>query len=102
MYSMPGEMYDNKLDIHKKVNGFKEMTQNFLKSVTSRLTVAQVVDGVRSGADLTFDFICYTIFAGWIAAMGLINNSPVDIAAAMMIEPIMVNNNVFIFLIVLV
>jgi len=94
---MPGEMYDNKLDIHKKVNGFKEMTQNFLKSVTSRLTVAQVVDGVRSGADLTFDFICYTIFAGWIAAMGLINNSPVDIAAAMMIEPIMVNNNVFIF-----
>jgi hypothetical protein len=99
---MPGEMYDNKLDIHKKVNGFKEMTQNFLKSVTSRLTVAQVVDGVRSGADLTFDFICYTIFAGWIAAMGLINNSPVDIAAAMMIEPIMVNNNVFIFLIVLV
>jgi hypothetical protein len=94
---MPGEIYDNKFDIHKKVNGFKEVTQNFLKSVTSRLTVAQVVDGVRSGADLTFDFICYTIFAGWIAAMGLINNSPVDIAAAMMIEPIMVNKHVFIF-----
>jgi len=87
---MPGEIYDSKFDIHKKTNGFKDMTQNFLKSVTSRLTVAQVVDGVRSGADLTFDFICYTIFAGWIAAMGLINNSPVDIAAAMMIEPIMV------------
>ncbi len=102
MYSMPGEIYDNKFDIHKKVNGFKEVTQNFLKSVTSRLTVAQVVDGVRSGADLTFDFICYTIFAGWIAAMGLINNSPVDIAAAMMIEPIMVNKDALFFLIALV
>ncbi len=102
MYSMPGEIYDNKFDIHKKVNGFKEVTQNFLKSVTSRLTVAQVVDGVRSGADLTFDFICYTIFAGWIAAMGLINNSPVDIAAAMMIEPIMVNKDLLFFLIALV
>jgi hypothetical protein len=99
---MPGEIYDNKFDIHKKVNGFKEVTQNFLKSVTSRLTVAQVVDGVRSGADLTFDFICYTIFAGWIAAMGLINNSPVDIAAAMMIEPIMVNKDALFFLIALV
>jgi hypothetical protein len=99
---MPGEIYDNKFDIHKKVNGFKEVTQNFLKSVTSRLTVAQVVDGVRSGADLTFDFICYTIFAGWIAAMGLINNSPVDIAAAMMIEPIMVNKDLLFFLIALV
>lgn len=38
---------------------------------------------------LTFDFVCYTIFAGCIASAGLLNNSAVDIAAAMMIEPVM-------------
>lgn len=65
------------------------MQQEFLKSVTSRLTVAQVIEGVRSGASLTFDFLAFTTFAGFIAAAGLLNNSPVDIAAAMMIEPIM-------------
>ena len=32
--------------------------------------------------------MAYTIFAGFIAAAGLLNNSPVDIAAAMMIEPV--------------
>lgn len=81
---------NDKLHFRKTIKGFKEETQNFLKTVTSRLTMAQVVEGIRSGAQLTFDYLCYTVFAGLIAAMGLINNSPTDIAAAMMIEPIMV------------
>lgn len=71
-------------------HGFKEVTQNFLKSVTSRLTVAQVVEGVKSGAEVTFDFCAYTLMAAFIAAFGLVNNDPVNIAASMMIEPIMV------------
>lgn len=53
------------------------------------MTVAQVVQGVRSSAEMTFDFVMYAIFAGCIAAAGLLNNSPVDVAAAMMIEPVM-------------
>ncbi|XP_015782992.1 uncharacterized protein LOC107360786 [Tetranychus urticae] len=75
--------------LNKEENRLKKAQKDFLKSVTSRLTVAQVVEGVRSGASLTFDFVAYTTFAGFIAAAGLLNNSPVDIAAAMMIEPIM-------------
>ena len=72
----------------KSINGFKKNQQDFLKAVTSRLTVAQVVEGIRASASLSFDFLAYTIFAGFIAAAGLLNNSPVDIAAAMMIEPV--------------
>lgn len=71
------------------LHGFKKLQEDFLKSVTSRMTVAQVVTGVRSSAELTFDFVMYTIFAGCIAAAGLLNNSAVDVAAAMMIEPVM-------------
>ncbi|CAG2162246.1 unnamed protein product [Oppiella nova] len=89
-HSLPEETNNNKFNLHKKpINSFKEVTQNFLKSVTSRLTVAQVVEGVKSGSEVTFDFCAYTIFSGFIAAFGLINNDPVNIAASMMIEPIM-------------
>ncbi|XP_054164816.1 uncharacterized protein LOC128962466 [Oppia nitens] len=90
-YDLPYETDINNFDLNhnKKGNTFKEITQNFLKSVTSRLTVAQVVEGVKSGSEVTFDFCAYTIFAGFIAAFGLINNDPVNIAASMMIEPIM-------------
>lgn len=73
----------------QKMKGFKKIQDEFLKSVTSRLTVAQVVQGVRSSAELTFDFVMYAIFSGCIAAAGLMNNSAVDVAAAMMIEPVM-------------
>lgn len=70
---------------------FKEKKNDFLRSVTSMLTVAQVVEGIRSGSDLSFDYLTYNFFGCWIAANGLLNNSPVDIAAGMMVEPIMVN-----------
>lgn len=96
--STPGEGKNGKngkkLDIKKDdkktgLHTFKKIQEEFLKSVTSRLTVAQVVTGVRASAELTFDFLMYTIFAGCIAAAGLLNNSAVDVAAAMMIEPVM-------------
>lgn len=85
-----GEKRGNKVEFgSQKMKGFKRIQDEFLKSVTSRLTVAQVVQGVRSSAEMTFDFVMYAIFAGCIAAAGLLNNSAVDVAAAMMIEPVM-------------
>lgn len=57
--------------------------------MTARLTVAQVVASVRSGADLTFDFIVYVILAAWIAAMGLLDNSVVNTVASMLVSPMM-------------
>jgi hypothetical protein len=79
--------YDQ-LYLTKTLKGFKKVQQDFLKQVTSKLTVAQVVEGIRASASLSFDFLAYTVIAGFIAAAGLLNNSPVDIAAAMMIEPV--------------
>lgn len=91
--SLPSSETGHKLDMSPDKKGhmsaFKRMQEDFLKSVTSRLTVAQVVQGVRSSSEMTFDFVMYAIFAGCIAAAGLLNNSPVDVAAAMMIEPVM-------------
>lgn len=68
---------------------FKKAQADFLKSVTSRLTVDQVVSGVKNSSKVTFDFVMYTFFAGCIASCGLLNSSAVDIAAAMCIEPVM-------------
>lgn len=65
------------------------MKDSFLKSVTSRLTVAQVVDGVRNGAEITFDYYMYLLFSCVIACMAIMNNAPIDVAASMCIEPIM-------------
>ncbi|CAG2172402.1 unnamed protein product, partial [Oppiella nova] len=76
-------------DTMRKLSNFKALQSSFLKSVTARLTVAQVVDNVRSGASLTFDFVCYLIFASWIAAMGLLDNSVVSLVASMLVSPMM-------------
>lgn len=73
----------------KTFNAFKKLQKKFLTSVTSRLTVIQVIEGVRASSEITFDFLMYLIFAGFIAAAGLMNNSGIDVAAAMMIEPVM-------------
>ncbi|XP_071451867.1 uncharacterized protein [Hetaerina americana] len=61
----------------------------FVDSVRSKLTVAQVVDGVRSSGELTFDFVLLVVTAGMVAAMGLVENSSVNIVAAMLISPLM-------------
>lgn len=88
---IPGNKNGKKMNIKKPVNIFKEATNDFLKTVTSRLTVAQVVEGVRSGATITFDFSAYTLMAAFICAFAIFSNDPVNIAASMMIEPVMVS-----------
>lgn len=74
----------------REVLSIKEKQSKFLKSVTARLTVAQIVSSVRDSATLTFDFICYLIFASWIAAMGLLDNSVISLVASMLVSPMMV------------
>ncbi|XP_023222454.1 uncharacterized protein LOC111623946 [Centruroides sculpturatus] len=67
----------------------KSVQHKFLKSVTSRLTVAQVVEGVRANANLNFDFVMFTILASIIAAVGLVESSSVILVASMLISPLM-------------
>lgn len=73
----------------KKGKGFKAMQKEFLKSVTARLTVAQVVERVKNDGSLSFDFIMFVFIASCIAALGLSENSAIVIVAAMLISPIM-------------
>lgn len=76
-------------DHEEEASGFKNAQQKFLKSVTARLTVAQVVEGVRSNGELNFDYVAFIILAGMIAALGLMDNSVVSIIAAMLVSPLM-------------
>ncbi|GIY49845.1 uncharacterized protein CEXT_344601, partial [Caerostris extrusa] len=78
-----------KSEVKKAFRNFKDMQKKFLQTVTARLTVAQVVDGVRAGAEPTFDFIMFVLIASMIAALGLLENSSVIIVASMLISPIM-------------
>ncbi|KAI2804981.1 hypothetical protein BLOT_003970 [Blomia tropicalis] len=74
---------------YNSTNYFNDVKDSFIKSVTSRLTVAQVVEGVKNGAEITFDYYMYLLWSSVIAAMGMMNTSSVDVAASMMIEPLM-------------
>lgn len=76
-------------------NEFKKFQERFLKSITARLTVAQVAASIKSGAELTFDFLLYIIMAAWIAAMGLMENSIVSLVASMLVSPLMGPGNSF-------
>ncbi|XP_043802933.1 uncharacterized protein LOC122720354 [Apis laboriosa] len=61
----------------------------FVESIRSKLTVKQVVDGVRSGGDLTFDYVLLVLTADCLAALGLIENSATNVVAAMLVSPLM-------------
>lgn len=72
-----------------KFFSFKSVQEKFLKSMTARVTVAQVVANVYAAADFTFDFLLYIILAAWIATMGLLDNSVVNTVASMLVSPMM-------------
>lgn len=96
LHRFPGQGGGKKMKMSKESGnkpliGFKDAAKDFLDSVTSRLTVAQVVDGVRSGTELNFDFHVYLLMAAFICAFGLVAEDPVNIGASMMIEGIMVS-----------
>lgn len=45
----------------------KNAWNSFVESIRSKLTVKQVVDGVRSGGDLTFDYVLLVLTAEYEA-----------------------------------
>ncbi|KAK3921056.1 hypothetical protein KUF71_010271 [Frankliniella fusca] len=63
--------------------------EKFVQSVRARLTVAEVVEGVRANAVFTFDFLLLLIVASLVAAVGLVEDSTVILVASMLISPLM-------------
>ncbi|XP_037038061.1 uncharacterized protein LOC119075657 [Bradysia coprophila] len=62
---------------------------SFVDSIKSKLTVKQVVDGVRAGGALSFDYLLLILTADALAALGLIENNAPNITAAMLVSPLM-------------
>ncbi|XP_068618223.1 uncharacterized protein [Battus philenor] len=62
---------------------------SFVESIRSKLTVKQVVDGVRGGGELSFDYLTLIITADSLAALGLVENNASNIVAAMLVSPLM-------------
>ncbi|XP_052754926.1 uncharacterized protein LOC113521252 [Galleria mellonella] len=63
--------------------------RSFVESIRSKLTVRQVVDGVRGGGELSFDYLTLIITADSLAALGLVENNSSNIVAAMLVSPLM-------------
>ncbi|KAM3966355.1 uncharacterized protein ACR2FA_012664 [Aphomia sociella] len=63
--------------------------RSFVESIRSKLTVKQVVDGVRGGGELSFDYLTLIITADSLAALGLVENNSSNIVAAMLVSPLM-------------
>uniref|UniRef100_A0A336M6G2 CSON010833 protein n=1 Tax=Culicoides sonorensis TaxID=179676 RepID=A0A336M6G2_CULSO len=61
----------------------------FVDSIKSKLTVKQVVDGVRAGGALSFDYLLLVVTACSLAALGLVENNAPNITAAMLVSPLM-------------
>lgn len=61
----------------------------FVESIKSKLTVKQVVDGVRAGGSISFDYVLLIVTADSLAALGLIENNAPNIVAAMLVSPLM-------------
>ncbi|XP_037960440.1 uncharacterized protein LOC119689640 [Teleopsis dalmanni] len=81
----------NRLEYSADTNEAEELSKwnNFVESIKSKLTVKQVVDGVRAGGALSFDYLLLIVTADSLAALGLVENNAPNIVAAMLVSPLM-------------
>ncbi|XP_065088980.1 uncharacterized protein LOC135710359 isoform X1 [Ochlerotatus camptorhynchus] len=73
----------------KQANGKGSAWNSFLTSARAQLNVASIVDNVKNGAVITFDYVTMLITAAVIAAFGLIEDSSVNLIASMLVSPLM-------------
>ncbi|CAB3220103.1 unnamed protein product [Arctia plantaginis] len=85
--ALTNDEYDEETHIRKSEDARR--WRNFVESIRSKLTVKQVVDGVRGGGELSFDYLTLIITADSLAALGLVENNASNIVAAMLVSPLM-------------
>ncbi|CAF4756610.1 unnamed protein product [Pieris macdunnoughi] len=83
--------FERQLDEETIINKNEDARRwrQFVESIRSKLTVKQVVDGVRGGGELSFDYLTLIITADSLAALGLVENNASNIVAAMLVSPLM-------------
>ncbi|XP_008557358.1 uncharacterized protein LOC103578156 isoform X2 [Microplitis demolitor] len=87
--ALPSSSITGPVSRRKDIEDRRNAWEGFVDSIRSKLTVKQVVDGVRSGGDLTFDYILLVVTADCLAALGLVENSATNVVAAMLVSPLM-------------
>ncbi|XP_032681857.1 uncharacterized protein LOC116849123 [Odontomachus brunneus] len=85
----PPAIKDDDIRRRKEAEDHSNAWDDFVGSIRSKLTVKQVVDGVRSGGDLSFDYVLLVLTADCLAALGLVENSATNVVAAMLVSPLM-------------
>mmetsp|Transcript_13621 Transcript_13621/g.29587 ORF Transcript_13621/g.29587 Transcript_13621/m.29587 type:complete len:849 (-) Transcript_13621:54-2600(-) len=78
-----------KRDIPKKLAKDVKDAKKAWVDIASRMRIQQVLQEVKVGASFSFDYLCYTIIAGWIAAFGLATDSSTVVIASMLVSPLM-------------
>ncbi|XP_025413423.1 uncharacterized protein LOC112685696, partial [Sipha flava] len=68
---------------------YESSWKKFLQSVRSRLAVAQVVQGIETGAMLTFDFLILLLISVTVAALGLMQGETTIFVSSMLLSPLM-------------
>jgi len=69
-FSNPESSHENRIIVSLSLSSRRRESEDrknawdaFVESIRSKLTVQQVVDGVRSGGDLTFDYVLLVLTA---------------------------------------
>lgn len=78
-----------KRDVLMKAAKDVEIARKKWVSIASRMRIEQVLREVESGASFSFDYICYTLIAAWIAGFGLATDSSTVVIASMLVSPLM-------------
>lgn len=70
---------------------------NFTETIKSRVTVDSVISYCMAASEFSFDYVNLIINASIIACVGLVTNNTVIIVASMLVSPLMVRKEVFVF-----
>nr|CAD7438627.1 unnamed protein product [Timema bartmani] len=81
------KMMDDRMT-ERKEHAKNTAWNKFVTSVRARLTVAQVVEGVKANASLTFDFLVLLLVASLVSALGLAYDSTVILVSSMLFSPL--------------
>nr|CAD7203222.1 unnamed protein product [Timema douglasi] len=84
------KMMDDRMT-ERKEHAKNTAWNKFVTSVRARLTVAQVVEGVKANASLTFDFLVLLLVASLVSALGLAYDSTVILVSSMLFSPLIVS-----------
>ncbi|VVC39852.1 Protein of unknown function DUF389 [Cinara cedri] len=81
-------VFETNQNVNSSPNMFESSWKKFLQSVRTRLTIAQVVQGIEAGAMLTFDFLILLVISVTVASLGLMQGQTLIFVSSMLLSPL--------------